>query len=355
LKTNTLKKILLSLTALTTPIFVSASSGFFDRFVDIISYEIPVHGLMMKSNIAVPVPAWMYVACFAIIFAIVWLATDYIKIFKEKKGPRTMFAIALSVIALFLTPLVYWIWWLVTIYTVLSVIAILILGAYFIWTITKSEWARNKEINAESNKTMAGASKMNAESDKTNAETDRMKEQTKEYDKKTRKAARDGIHAQVQEIHKIKREIHSVFNDLNRAKSRGTYPVNPYTISKISKNVGNIRMDLGKLLSFITDNDRLLSTMSTSDYSYHASNKMPGLDTSGTPPSNKALIGDLKKETDDLSNTITAMADLLHSKSDDIQKEELGHLLSWTEVAGNIINRMERDIVLETQMIEKLN
>jgi hypothetical protein len=132
-------------------------------FWNIFSYPVsinvaPAYSKAYAANHTVPF--WLVVATFAVLFSIVWLASAYIVLFKDpkNKGPRSMFAIAISFIALFGTPLAIWLMWVVYTFTTLSIIALIVLGTYIIWTLTKSVWAENAKTNSESSKTLADAS-----------------------------------------------------------------------------------------------------------------------------------------------------------------------------------------------------
>ena len=163
------------------------------------------------------VPFWLLVAAFMVLFSIVWIASANIKIFKDpkNKGPRAAFAIAIAFISLFGTPLAIWIMKVVYTFTLLSVIAILILGVYIIWTLTKSGWAESAKTNAESSKTLADAKEQNAA-------TDRQNEKTKDFKEKTKLASRNNIRQQLGQIRLFKSDLEHLLSRFQRIKNRNT-------------------------------------------------------------------------------------------------------------------------------------
>ncbi len=317
-----------------------------DSVLNVINYQVPINVAPLYSKTYAgsnTVPFWLLVAAFAILFSIVWLASSYINLFKEEKnkGPRSIFAIAVSFIALFGTPLAIWLMKVIYTFTTLSIIALLILGVYIIWTLTKSGWAESAKTNADSSKIIADASSKNALTKKQNYDT-------KAYKEKTMKASSEGVHYQIREIKKTKTNMQRILRSLQDVKRKNTYPVGKNTISRLTGDMSKVRTDLGKIIPFISENDRLLSTMSSSDYEVTAPSNLTGLTVGG-----KSIIDNLKKETGDLGSTISSMAESLQ-KNGIPDAEANNRLISWAEVAINIANRMERDIVLEKQMIERM-
>lgn len=339
--------LLLTMPLLTACVTYTSSSGTATTtsIGKILTYPVPinlakVYGPAYKASNTVPF--WILLASFTIAFAIIWLSTNYVKILKDQRGPRMAIAIAVSAIAILATPLAFWIMKLIDTFTLLSVIAILILGIYTIWTMTHDQWARNAKINADASSSLAATGQQNAE-------TQRQKAQTREYKNKTAKAASEGLHHQLNEIRKLKPISERVMRNLQRIRTRNAYPVNKNSISMLLRDVSTLRTDIGKFITFATENDRLLSTMSDAHYDYTAgtASGITGLNAG------KAKINDINKETDDLGSTIAAMAETLQNNGIP-DKDANNHLLSWAEVVINILNRMERDIVLEEQMIEKI-
>ena len=102
-------------------------------------------------------------------------------------------------------------------------------------------------------------------------------------------------------------------------------------------------------MTFASNNDRIMSVMSKADYKEVTPANLTGRDaTTGAAEINAGT----DKQTSDLGHSISAIADII---SKGIQNaDDMNHAISWTESSINITNRMERDIVLEQQMIEKI-
>ncbi|MGV8162505.1 MAG: hypothetical protein ACP5N2_04210 [Candidatus Nanoarchaeia archaeon] len=313
----------------------------------------PLYGQRYASNHTVPF--WLLVASFAIIYSILWLASNNVPIFKKKeglntRGPRAMFTLAVAFIALFGTPLAIWIMWLIYTFTLLSVLAILILGAYILWTLTREQWAANAAKNAASTKVLADASTANAASERQNA-------QTKEYKAKTKEAARKGLRYQLREIRKLQRDMKQIVTHLYNIKHRRVYPVHNNAVSKVINDISKIRQDLGNILTYATNNDRILSTMNTSSYTENNAGNLTALNPATVPPNptnhTASIRAGLETQTNDLGHTISAISETLQSRGvPDVETNN--KLINWAEVAINIAHRMERDCVLEEQMIEKI-
>jgi len=313
----------------------------------------PLYGQRYASNHTVPF--WLLVASFAVVYSILWLASNNIPIFKAKqglntRGPRAMFTLAVTFIALFGTPLAIWIMWVIYTFTLLSIIAITILGIYVIWTLTREQWAANAKKNADSSKVLADAATSNAASDRQN-------EQTKEYKEKTKAATRKGLRYQLREIRKMEKDMDLIASHLYGVKKRGVYPPNNTSLSRIIRDVSTVRKDLGNIISYATNNDRIMSTMSTNNYTENNATGLTRVNPQSTPPNaidhTSSIRAGVETQTNDLGHTISAIADTLQTRGiPDLQTNN--KLISWAEVGVNLAKRMERDIVLEEQMIEKI-
>jgi hypothetical protein len=325
-----------------------------DSIFGVINYPVAINVAPMYSKAYAAnntVPFWLLVASFAILFSVVWIASSYINIFKDKKnkGPRAMFAIAVSFISLFGTPLAIWIMKVVYTFTLLTIIAVLILGTYIIWTLTRSGWAESAKTNAESTKTLADAKTKNAESERQNA-------QTKEYREKTKLAARNGLKSQLSEIRRIKSGLKNLISDFYNVKKKKHYPVNNNTMMRFAKQVSSLNTyfeNLGKLISFTVPNDRIMSLMSNVSYDTTNTTGLSRINPiAGTQTGTASLAADVETQTNDFGHSLSAIKDTIQNG---ITNElTINNLINWTESAVNIATRMERDIVLEKQMIEKL-
>jgi hypothetical protein len=318
-----------------------------DVLQNILNYPVTINAAPMYSKTYAAnntVPFWLLVATFCILFAVVWIASSYITLFKDakNKGARSMFAIAVSFIALFGTPLAIWILKVVYTFTLLSIIAVLILGAYIIWTLTKSGWAESAKTNAESGQTLADAKKKNGE-------IARQNDQTNAYNKATKFAAARGIHAQLSEIKVLKQKLKRLLSDFYRIKKKNHFPVNTNDLNRLARDVSIVKTDYGKVESFKTNNDRIMSVMSNRDYDTTNDTGLPRR----TPPANTAsLRAEIESQTADLGHSISAISDAVQTGIPTVVV--MNNVINWTESAINITNRMERDIVLEKQYIEKI-
>lgn len=321
--------------------------GVLDVIWSVFSYPVtinvaPLYSKTYASNNTVPF--WLLIASFMVLFSVVWLASAYINLFKDpkNKNPRMMFVIAISFIALFGTPLAIWLMKLVYTFTTLSIIALLILGIYIIWTLSKSTWAESAKTNAESSAKLADSSRKNAETDLKN-------KQTKEFKEKTNLAAIKGIRSQISNINRLKEDLKHILSDFYRIKKRGMYPVGKNVLSRLAGETVRINDNMGKIISFNTENDRIMSLMSTRSYDeLNTSNLNVVNPTSGTA----SLRANVESQTKDLGHSVSAIKDTVQKGISN--ENEINNLINWTESAINIATRMERDIVLEKQMIEKI-
>jgi hypothetical protein len=336
------------------PVFASAASilggvenDVLDTVKGIITYEftIPAAKLYGGGTASAPwtVPVWMLFAGFAAVYAILWLASGMLPLFKaeENKRSRIIFVIAITIITLFATPVMIWILKLVTLFTTLAYIALLILGIYTIWTLFRSGWASNSAMNSESKKTLADATRLSAEAAREN-------KQTESFEHKTAQAEKNGLKQQVKAIKGLNSDLSRVLKDFADIKSKGTYPPAATTVKRISTDMNKISTDTGKILTFQTQNDRIMAGMSASNYKTGAASPLNALDASGF---SKIKAG-VDSETNDLGRSISAIAQTIRNPG--ITAGTINNLLGWTEAAINITNRMQRDIVLEEQMIDKI-
>jgi hypothetical protein len=294
------------------------------------------------------VPFWLLLATFAILFGVVWIASGNINIFKDKKnkGARALFAIAVSFISLFGTPLAIWIMKVVYAFTVLTLIAVSILAGYILWTLTKGEWAKNAKANSDSSKILADASQKNAE-------TARDKEKTNVYKEKTNLAASKGLHSQLREIRNLRAGLKNLLTDFNRIKTNNHFPVPANALSGPLRDLVKVNESIGKIHSFNTANDRVMSLMSTN--AYNTTNTGTLTQLTPNPAGNNsiaALKAQVDTQTNDLGHSIGAIKETINAGIPNVQT--LTNLMSWSESAINITNRMEKDVVLEKQLIEKL-
>ncbi|MFA6072562.1 MAG: hypothetical protein WC758_00415 [Candidatus Woesearchaeota archaeon] len=332
--------------------------GIGDILIGVLNWQITINAAPLYSQRYAnsnAVPFWLLVASFAVVFSVIWLASNNIPIFKKKtdvntKGPRTMFTIALSLIALFGTPLALWIMWVVYTFSLLSIAAITILGIYVIWTLTREQWATNTKKNADSSKLFSDAKKTKAAAKTANAESERANEKTKEYKLQTKEATRKGLHFQLREIRKLQRDMGSIVDNLTRIKRRNVYPPTNTSLNRIAGDLSRLRQDLGHILSYSTNNDRIMSTMSTNNYT---EGNIAGLTELHATNKTAHIKQAIETETNDLGHTLSAMGETIQTTGiPDITT--INRLLSWGDVAINIAKRMERDVVLEEQMIEKI-
>ncbi|MGV8162504.1 MAG: hypothetical protein ACP5N2_04205 [Candidatus Nanoarchaeia archaeon] len=362
------------------PLFVSAQygnpsdgilggteKGILNTAVNILNYQIPVSGGVwwsydykeaagagtakgLAKAVTVQgdtprVALWLLAAVFTLIFTVIWVASSFVPLFKndEHKGPRKWFCIAITLLTMFTTPVALMIINLVGMFTTLAYIAFLVLGVYTIWTLTRSGWAGNATENAASTKSLADARTVSAEAARQN-------EKTAEYRKKTKEAARTGVKDQKRAIQQLRKDLDDILKRFVGVRHSGG--ISRSDESRIVQDLGKISTDLGKILTFKTNNDRILSTMNATDYKETAGRT--GL-AKLSSPDNKAIIKrDLDTQTNDLGHTISNISALIQVAPAGITTAKIDRLINFTTVAVNIATRMERDLVLEEQMIEKI-
>lgn len=335
--------------------FVSAQQGegllgglenqIFDTFNNIINYELKIPNI--SGNATDTYPVWSLLLSFTLLFTVLWVVSQNIPPFKgmEKKGPVKMFAIALSLLVLFSTPFLKLILVAVGTFTTLAYLGILVVGGYMIYVLTRSGIASGFESDVKSSQTLATAGELSAQ-------VSRQKAQTEEFKEKTERAIHKGFTNQISAINSLRTDLGSLlgrFQKWNNKFRNGSYPsgstVPPKEVKEAVKIVGKISQDIGKIISFKTDNDRIMSGMRSKNYADSAT---------GTINSNSEVVKikkDLDTQTNDLGRSIAGIAESLQKE---IKQNVVEHLVAWTESSINITNRMSRDIVLEDQMLDKL-
>jgi uncharacterized coiled-coil protein SlyX len=219
-------------------------------------------------------------------------------------------------------------------------------------------------MNSEASKTFADAKAISADAARKTAEVARQNEQTHAYEHKTAQALSTGLHQQTKAIEQTRKALQAVVNDVNSIKASKTYPPTAALGSKLAADMNIIRQDLGKISSFMTQNDRLMATMSSKNYKEVKGIGSIGsttagspavMGTPGTPAIPKGLVEIKKKsdsETSDLGRTLTEMSSLIIKG---ITSEKVANRTIELGLVGvNIMQRMEKDIVLEAQMIDKI-
>lgn len=342
---------------LVIPSFVSAGLGqdVADRIMDVLNYEIPAPAYVVDQEGGYSgLPFWVVILTFMLIFSIIWLGALTLPIFKDQpsQGPRKAFVIALSLLTIFTTPAVKWILKAIKFFTALTIIALVLAGIYTIYVLTRSSIAKNRKTDAESSRVIADAKRMNAESN-------RMNEQTKEYKRKTDHAVRHGMTQQLHMIRDMEDQIKNVVNSLHRMHPRLNNPnatVHAGESHRIMRHLNKIAVDLGKLLSYKSANDRILSGMSTRNYIADNAGTLtdinPGAAANDYAGRRVSISQNIDTQTNDLGHAVNGLISLV--KYDGIRGSNIGKLTDLALNALNIIQRMKRDIVLEEQMIEKI-
>jgi hypothetical protein len=130
------------------------AAGQFDSLLNtitsILEYKIKLpHPPYISAVKQQAIPFWYIAMAFMLLFSIIYPVAGKIPIFKENTGPRKAFSIAFAIIALFGTVVAEWIYTLIGTFTALSVIAALVVGIYFIWSLSKHGFSSGSEIGAE--------------------------------------------------------------------------------------------------------------------------------------------------------------------------------------------------------------
>lgn len=354
-----------ALVVLFIPVFVSAAPGsgilggteseILKTVVTILNYEIPIAGATLYGGYTIAnskAPLWLLFAVFAIVYSIIWLASGFIKLFKDdaNRNPRIFFSIAISLIVIFATPVVLQIVSLIQTFTALSVIALLVLGVFIIWALFKSGWASGSAMNAESSRSLAQAAEMSAQAA-------RQKAQAGEFERKTRLAKRNGVKKQRSLISNLRKDLTTVLSDLQSINRGNTYSsLGRSREQRVLNDLSRISRDLGGIISFNTQNDRAMSGMSGTYYS-----ERNGAGNLPRTQGGKEVLNaeaNLATETNDIGRIISGISQEI--KTNGISRTvpppngNIAKLLTMTENAVNVATRMERDIVLEEQMIDKL-
>ncbi|MEM4711212.1 MAG: hypothetical protein QXL18_04675 [Candidatus Woesearchaeota archaeon] len=334
--------------------FVSANIG--DKIIEIVNYEIPAPAYVVDSSSGYSgLPFWVVVLTFMLLFSIIWLASMQVPLFKEQKnqGPRKAFVIALALLTIFTTPVVKWILKMIKLFTVLTIIALLIAGIYTIYVLTRSNIAKNRKTDSESSKVIADAKSIEAAAERQNA-------QTKNYKEKTQHATKHGLKHQLAMIRQIEDHMNHVISTLNHISPRlrnANDTISPSEVSRIMRHLNNISIDLGKLLTYKSNNDRLLTGMSTRNYYEDNTpntliNVHPGSGPEDYAGRRVHIAQNIDTQTNDLGSAINGMISII--RYDGIRGSNINKLTEMSLNALNIIQRIKRDIVLEQQMIEKI-
>ncbi|GIU69713.1 MAG: hypothetical protein KatS3mg002_0949 [Candidatus Woesearchaeota archaeon] len=331
---------------------VSANIG--DRIIDILNYEIPAPAYVVdKEGGYSGLPFWVVILTFTLLFSIIWLASMQVPLFKpkENQGARKAFVIALAILTIFTTPVVKWILKLIKLFTVLTIIALLIAGVYTIYVLTRSNIAKNRKTNAESSENIAEARTIEASANRQN-------EQTNKYNRKTKQAVKKSLRHQLSTLNKIEEDMNSVLSSLNRLAPtlNNRHMASNSETNRIIKKLNDVSLELGKIISYKTNNDRLLSGMNTRNYIEEPNNTLVNVHE-GTGPGDYRgrrirVLQNIDTQTNDLGSALNGLLTII--RSDRIRHENISKLIDITLNALNIIQRMKRDIVLEEQMIEKI-
>jgi len=364
------------------PLFVSAQygggasgmlggteKGILQTAVNIINFPVPISGAtwwgyepklddkgkvsgsITMSSGTPSVPLWLLAAVFTVIFTILWVASGFVPLFKndENKGPRKFFVIAITLLTMFTTPVVLMLITMISTFTSLAYLAFLILGIYTLWVLFRSGWAGNAKENAASTRSLADAQQMSAEARRQMAQTDEFKD-------KTKKAAKTGVNQQGKAIRNLRKDLTRVLNDFTSIrKGRVTSNLGRNLEKRVMKDLSDISTDLGKILTFKTENDRIMSQMNSTNFATANRSTIP-LNTTRAASQGQAQAIMVEKqvasETNDLGRIISGVMQEVRTNS--ITDANIGRLIEMTSNAVNIATRMERDIVLEEQMIEKI-
>lgn len=348
------------LTLLVLPLFASAQVedgllGGMDKEIfkavgDIINYPIHIPAAQIYSNKTtqeLTMPVWLLFAGFAIVFCTIWLASGFVPLFKapENKKIRIFFVIGVTLITMFVTPVMLWIVKLTVAATTITYLLLLVLVGYTIWTIFRSGWASNSAQNAMSTRSLAEAAQLSAEAARQNKQTDVYKE-------KTKMAAERGLTQQIGAIRGLRTNLGALLGDFTSMRKAAIYPPNVKSHQAAMKKIDRISVDLGRITSFKTETDRVLAGMKTVDYREDAAIESLSSTTAPVWGSRKANIRQtVDTETNDLGRTIATIATELRGV---LNEPLLKNLIGQTEAAINITHQMEKDIVLEEQMIEKM-
>jgi hypothetical protein len=353
------KKIIsiLILIALMLPVIVSAdarSSGSFlggietnilDTVVKILNYEVRINMFNFsegnQTGYAKAIPLWALFASFGIIYAVLWIASSKIQLFQENRTPRIIFVLGVTLIAMFTTPVASWILGLIGGFTTIAILLMVGLAAFIGWTMIKSTWANTAVVNAEASRSLADASRVSAEVSHQSAQTD-------EYKKKIAKAINTDLTQQVKAIQRIKEQLKNVVSVIMREKNAGHLPLTSNSKRQVENVMNRIQQDLGKISSFKTEGDRLMAGMSKKLYSEGTPGSLGGTTRGGLVQIQK----DADTETNDAARSIIGLSQVIVKGI--IDNQSASDAVGYANSAINHLNRMEKDIVLEEQMIERM-
>lgn len=317
--------------------------------VNIVNYPItfPAAKLYGYESQSISAPLWAFVFVFMILFSLFWLASGQIPLFKneENSGPRKAFVIAFSFLLMLGTPITKHIFNMTKIFGAFIYIAMLIVGVYTIWVLSKGSWAANRIESAKASQNLANAAQ-------SFADAERQIKQTKEYKHKTALAAKKGLKNQISAIRSLRSDLENVLTQLRRfQRGSGTTILGNQRTNKIIKDLDRVRSDLGKLITFTTENDKLLTGMT--NLNYNEMRNPPNLGVRNDETIN--IRRHIDTQTNDLGRMIGGIADIIRTQGIILGPNgNIQHLIDVTLNAINILERMERDIVLEEQMVEKI-
>jgi len=320
--------------------FGGLGTDMIDSVMKIVSYEVtfPAASIYGQTYAATKAPLWAFAFIFMLIFAILWNAVGQIPLFKnnENTGSKKAFTIAFTALIVLGTPAAPMVYSMIGAFTFFAFILLVVLGFYTIWTIFRGGWASNKTDNARSAQSMATAVQASAE-----ARRDRA--QTLNYDRKTLHAFMHGLNQQVTAIRIVRHDLEDVLGRLQGI----SFPVPTAVSQRIDQTMGRISIDMGKIITYTTANDRMTAAMSKANYTQTNGENLAGLDATGAAEIKK----DTDTETNDFGRTITDIAQVVRTG---INQNNIHNLIAWTISAINITQRMERDISAQEQMINKI-
>ena len=341
-----------------TPIIVTAAGpgllgglegDIWTTITNIMDLKVPAPGYVLVGDaVQGGLPLWTVLLVFMIIFSVLWLASGQVPLFKaqENKGPRKAFVIGLALLVIFTTPVIGMFLKIVGGFTSLTLLALIILGGYTLWVILRGGIAANRKTNAESTQTLAAAAEMTAQAERKNA-------QTEEYRQKTAHAARRGLRNQVSSIRTLRRDLTRLSGDFNDAKrwltgGTGRIELPRNRTSQIDRDLTRIVSDAGRIIQFKAENDRFMSAMDTNNYAPSAT---PPIGLTSRTATGQAIL-DSNTQTNDLGHSLSNMAQIIRTQG--ITSTNINNILGWCTTSINITNRMERDVALEEQSVDKL-
>ena len=340
------KKFLLTIISLLVvlPSFVSATVA--DSVKKILYWQIPAPAYIVDSGYS-GLPLWVTFLVFTLLFAILWLSSGTVPLFKAKENiaSRKMFVAALALLVIFTTKAVFWIVKVINMFTALTIIALSIIGIYTIYVIARSNYADDKKINAESSKKISEAEVVESEVKKTKAGI-------RNQNDKLNQAQRYGLQYQSRKLREIEMDAEDVVTGLNRARPtlrKPTEKLGKTATDRIIRQLNDISVKLGTVLSYNTNNDRILSGMSNRAY---VENPTGAPTLTGLEGNRIQISRNIDKQTNDLSHAINGLRAII--QMEDITGENINRLIEVSLNTVTILKRMQRDIPLESQMIERI-